>query len=194
MYRFWLIRASSSAICAGGMTKSTIPVAAALRGIDGELKEIFSLLLRGTGVDFSHYKEPTMRRRIARRMVVHRFAELPAYVAFLRQHPEEIKELFRDALINVTSFFRDPAAFTALVTHLSAVIQKKEFDKNSFRAWIPGCSTGEEVYSLAVCVQELCERAGIRPTLQFFGTDIDEGALAVARAGLYPERTAGDLE
>jgi two-component system, chemotaxis family, CheB/CheR fusion protein len=160
---------------------------------DGELKEIFSLLLRGTGVDFSHYKEPTIRRRIARRMVVHRFAELPPYVAFLRQHPEEVKELFRDALINVTSFFRDPAAFTALVTQLSALIQKKEFDKNSLRAWIPGCSTGEEVYSLAICVQELCERTGIRPILQFFGTDIDEGALAVARAGLCPERILQEI-
>jgi two-component system, chemotaxis family, CheB/CheR fusion protein len=112
----------------------------------------------------------------------------------LRQHPEEVKELFRDALINVTSFFRDPAAFTALVTQLSALIQKKEFDKNSLRAWIPGCSTGEEVYSLAICVQELCERTGIRPILQFFGTDIDEGALAVARAGLSRAYSAGDLE
>ncbi len=160
---------------------------------DRELKEIFALLLRTTGVDFAHYKAATMRRRIGRRLVVHRFTELSSYVTYLRQHPEELQELFRDVLINVTSFFRDPDAFTALAEQLSERLSSEQDRQNPFRAWIPGCSTGEEVYSLAIYVHELFERMGGVFDVQLFATDISERALATARAGVYPERIANEV-
>lgn len=160
---------------------------------EAELQEIFSLLFHSTGVDFSRYKQPTMRRRIARRMVVHRLTKLPEYVTILRQHPEESKELFRDVLINVTSFFRDPDAFAALAAQLSLSLPTKQLNGKPFRVWVAGCSTGEEVYSLAICLHELFEVAGLHPRLQLFGTDLSEGALAIARSGLYPERIQEEL-
>ena len=158
-----------------------------------ELAEIFALVSRDTGVDFSHYKEPTIRRRIGRRMVVRRLTTLGAYLAYLRMHTEEIQELFRDALINVTSFFRDPQAFSALADHLSRRIQAKQIPRDNFRAWVPGCSTGEEVYSLAICVREAFEALGARPQIQIFGTDISPGALSVARTGVYPDRIVNEM-
>jgi two-component system CheB/CheR fusion protein len=159
---------------------------------DGELKEIFSTLLKATGVDFSHYKQNTIRRRIGRRMIVHRFERLREYLDFLRLHPEEKSELYRDVLINVTSFFRDPEVFAGLARSLSTLTQKKEIG-NSFRVWVPGCSTGEELYSLAICVQEVFQTAGIDPSVQFFGTDISEGAIEIARSGVYPQRIAQEI-
>ena len=162
---------------------------------DAELKEIFALLLRTTGVDFTHYKTATMRRRIGRRLVVHRFTELGSYVAYLRQHPEELHELFRDVLINVTSFFRDPEAFAALTEQLAQRVRGERDPRTSFRAWVPGCSTGEEVYSLAICLHELLEQRqrGHGVDIQFFATDISERALATARAGVYPERLVNEI-
>jgi len=159
---------------------------------DGELKQIFSLLLRAFGVDFSHYKQTTLRRRIGRRIVVHRFEGLADYLNFVQKHPDELKELYRDLLINVTSFFRDPEAFTALARQLTALVQNKTIE-TSFRAWVPACSTGEEVYSLVICVQEIFEEAGIHPDVQFFGTDISAQALQTARAGIYPENILHDV-
>ncbi|MBV9404125.1 MAG: PAS domain-containing protein, partial [Acidobacteriaceae bacterium] len=160
---------------------------------DRELIEIFALLLRTTGVDFSHYKTATMRRRIGRRLVVHRFTELGAYLTYLRQHPDEVQELFRDVLINVTSFFRDPDAFTALIEQLAERLEPEKHLRSSFRAWVAGCSTGEEVYSLAICMHELLEQSQAGFDVQFFATDISERALATARAGLYPERIVSEV-
>ncbi|MBV8897179.1 MAG: PAS domain-containing protein [Acidobacteriaceae bacterium] len=160
---------------------------------DRELTEIFLLLLRTTGVDFSHYKTATMRRRIGRRLVVHRFTELSSYLVYLRQHPEEVQELFRDVLINVTAFFRDPDAFTAICKQLSQRVNSDKDRRASFRAWVPGCSTGEEVYSLAICLHELCEKVGAGFDIQFFATDISERALATARAGVYPARITAEI-
>jgi two-component system, chemotaxis family, CheB/CheR fusion protein len=153
---------------------------------DAELKQIFSLLLHAYGADFSGYKQTTLRRRIGRRMVIHHLDGLRDYLEFVQNHPDELKELYRNVLINVTSFFRDPEAFAALAGQLSARIGDETIG-NSFRVWVPGCSSGEEVYSLVICVQEIFERAGLRPNVQFFGTDISEQALETARAGVYPE-------
>lgn len=158
-----------------------------------ELREIFSLLLRTTGVDFTHYKTATMRRRIGRRLVVHRFTELYSYLGYLRQHPEELQELFRDVLINVTAFFRDPEAFKALCERLTQHLNAGKDRQSSFRAWVPGCSTGEEVYSLAICLHELFEQLGGGFNIQFFGTDISERSLAIARAGSYPQRITSEI-
>jgi two-component system, chemotaxis family, CheB/CheR fusion protein len=154
---------------------------------DGVLQQFFSLILRATGVDFSHYKQTTLRRRIGRRMIVHRCDSLPEYLKFVRKNPDELKELYRDFLINVTSFFRDPEAFDSLAEQLSSRVQPNQYE-HSFRAWIPGCSTGEEVYSLAILVRETFEKVGVVPHIQFFGTDISERALETARAGVYEER------
>jgi two-component system CheB/CheR fusion protein len=153
---------------------------------DGELNQIFSLLRRATEVDFSNYKETTLRRRLGRRMLVHHSEDLREYLAYVQQHPDELDKLYKDLLINVTSFFRDPDAFAALADQISANVDKGEI-KNSFRAWIPGCSTGEEVYSLAISVDEALEEKGLRLGMQFFGTDISEPALQMARSGVYTQ-------
>jgi two-component system, chemotaxis family, CheB/CheR fusion protein len=157
-----------------------------------ELRKIFSLVHRSTGVNFSHYKQTTTRRRIGRRMIVHRSQNLAEYVAYLERHPEEVQELYRDTLISVTHFFRDPDSFRALVAYLGDVIRSRE-PKDSIRVWVPGCATGEEVYSLAICLQEFFIQEGIRPALQLFGTDISELALGKARAGRYAESIAQDV-
>ena len=157
-----------------------------------ELRKIFTLVHKTTGVDFSHYKQTTTRRRIGRRMIVHRAHNLSEYLAYLEKHPEETQELYRDILISVTHFFRDPDAFRALVKYLSGTLRHEE-PRNSFRVWVPGCATGEEVYSLAITLQELFLQEGIGPTLQLFGTDISELALGKARTGLYPESIAQDV-
>jgi two-component system, chemotaxis family, CheB/CheR fusion protein len=155
---------------------------------EGELNQLLTLLLRATGVDFRHYKQTTFRRRISRRMLVHRSEDLQDYLAYVGQHPDEIEELYRDLLINVTSYFRDPEAFEALGNEISAIVKNEDL-QNSFRVWVPGCSTGEELYSLAICILDIFEEGGLRPTVQFFGTDISERALQVARGGMYPEHS-----
>jgi two-component system, chemotaxis family, CheB/CheR fusion protein len=155
---------------------------------EAELTQILSLLLRTTGVDFRHYKQTTFRRRVGRRMIVHHSENLRDYLAYVGQHPDEVDELYRDLLINVTSFFRDPEAFVALGDKISTLVKNKnEHIRSSFRVWAPACSTGEELYSLAMCALDVFEQEGLRPTLQFFGTDISERALQTARGGVYAE-------
>ena len=157
-----------------------------------ELQKIFLLVHSSTGVDFSHYKRSTAQRRIGRRMTVRRSRNVGEYLVYLKTHPEEIQDLYRDLLISVTHFFRDPEAFTALATCLRGVLKNKN-RKDSFRVWVPGCATGEEVYSLAICVDELFLQEGVRPALQIFGTDISELALGIARAGRYPGKIKGEV-
>ena len=151
-----------------------------------ELRRIFLLVHNATGVDFSHYKQTTARRRIARRMVVRRSGTIGEYFAYLETHASEVQELYQDLLVSVTQFFRDPEAFSALVTRLRPLLKSKE-GKDPIRVWVPGCATGEEVYSLAICLQELFLQERPQQTLQIFGTDISESALGTARAGWYPE-------
>jgi two-component system CheB/CheR fusion protein len=157
-----------------------------------ELPKLYSLLFRATGVDFSHYRQTTLRRRIGRRMLVHHSETVGQYVDYASQNPEELNELYQDLLINVTSFFRDPKAFLALGKQIEALIQAGRIT-SSFRAWVPGCSTGEEVYSLAICISGVFETAGIHPTIQLFGTDISESSLRAARAGQYGEGSLRDV-
>ncbi len=157
-----------------------------------ELRKIFLLVHRSTGVDFSQYKQTTTKRRIGRRMIVQRSQTLGEYLAYLERHPEEVQELYKDILISVTHFFRDPDSFQALAKHLSGMLRNRE-PKDSFRVWVPGCATGEEVYSLAICLQEIFLQEGVRPALQLFGTDISEWALGKARAARYPEGIQQDV-
>jgi two-component system CheB/CheR fusion protein len=159
---------------------------------NGELQRIFALLQSTTKVDFSHYKQNTIRRRIGRRMIVQRTPNVGAYARYLEKHPAESRELYRDLLISVTNFFRDTEAFEELRKVLSSTLTRRA-SREPFRAWVPGCATGEEVYSLAIMLRELLEQLQISVSLQLFGTDISDVALERARAGLYTANVAQDV-
>jgi two-component system, chemotaxis family, CheB/CheR fusion protein len=160
---------------------------------ENALKKIFILLRAQTSHDFSQYKPSTICRRIERRMAVHQIDSADAYVKFLQQTPVEVEALFRDLLIGVTSFFRDPEAFDAL----EALVIPKLFEGKPpgavIRAWSAGCSTGEEAYSIAILLHERSEKLKQAYKLQVFATDIDSRAIAVARAGVYPASVAENI-
>jgi two-component system, chemotaxis family, CheB/CheR fusion protein len=160
---------------------------------ENALKKVFILLRSQTGHDFSQYKPSTLQRRIDRRMAVHLIHSMEGYVKFLQRTPVEVEALFRDLLIGVTNFFRDTEAFQVLEEQ---GIPKLFLDKPAgsvIRVWCPGCSTGEEAYSIAILLQERIEAIKQGYTLQVFATDIDSRAVATARAGLYPASIAVDL-
>ncbi len=157
-----------------------------------DLDKICLILRAAVGVDFRLYKQATVLRRISRRMALHKITSLNKYALFLKQNRDEPQSLADDIFIHVTSFFRDPECFQALRKHVfSSWLLRKPRNGNPedepIRIWVAGCSTGEEVYSIAMCLlEELGERAS-RTKLQIFGTDIQERALAQARAGIYTE-------
>lgn len=155
------------------------------------LGNITSLLRAAVGHDFSHYKQSTLVRRIQRRMQVLQIDTVPAFIARLRQEPAQLHLLFRELLIGVTQFFRDPRAFEALGETVLPDLVASKRGIDPIRVWIAGCATGEEVYSIAILLKEEMERQGHMPKVQIFGTDIDESALAVARAGRYTAKMAG---
>jgi two-component system CheB/CheR fusion protein len=160
---------------------------------------IFSLLKRQTGHDFSSYKQSTVVRRIQRRMQVLQSPSVADYVERLRRDRDELARLFKDLLIGVTHFFRDPEAFEALATKVIPALRRGRDAKDIIRVWVPGCSTGEEAYSIAILMQEEMRRVQNPPRVQIFATDIDEAALDLARQGRYPEgiteqMSAGRLE
>ena len=156
---------------------------------DGEedLKRVFALLNANTAVDFSHYKPTTVRRRIGRRMMVLHIASLAEYARYATGHPGEIRELYRDLLISVTSFFRDSDVFQSLSKLLSSMLSEDTARRDAIRIWVPGCATGEEVYSLAICLNELLQEKQLALPVQLFGTDLSELALEHARRGIYSE-------
>jgi two-component system CheB/CheR fusion protein len=152
------------------------------------IDSIFSLLRRRTRHDFSLYKPSTLHRRIARRMAIHNLPTLADYVRFLRTNPQEIDLLFKELLIGVTSFFRDAAVWQHLLdTALPALLARRGSD-TKFRAWVAGCSTGEEAYTLAIAFAEALQRQPEHHgcTLQIFASDLSPDAIATARAGRYP--------
>ncbi len=161
--------------------------------VESLLKKIFILLRAQTGHDFSQYKPSTIGRRIERRMAVHQIAAMDGYVKFLQQTPAEVKALFEDMLIGVTSFFRDPAAFQALEDQVIPKLFENKSPDAMIRIWTPGCSTGEEAYSLAILLVERMELLKQSYTVQLFATDIDPQAIATARIGRYPAGIAADL-
>ena len=155
---------------------------------EGAYKAICSALRAESGVDFAKYKQPTLKRRIARRMVVKKMDSLEDYAHHLRTNPDEVRELFRDALIHLTGFFRDPACFQALRKKVLPKILQQLPPDVPVRVWVPGCSTGEEAYSIAICLQEaLAPSKRKTPLAQVFATDISEEAIVKARAGVYSE-------
>ena len=156
------------------------------------LQEILSYLFAQTGNDFSHYKRPTILRRVMRRLQVNSLVDLPQYEEFLRSHPGETAALLQDMLVSVTNFFRDPEAFIALRSHLNSLYREKE-SRQPLRVWVPGCATGEEPYSLMMILTEEAEAMGFRPEIQIFATDLNENALRIAREGYYPMSIAADV-
>ncbi|WPH16152.1 CheR family methyltransferase [Variovorax paradoxus] len=157
------------------------------------LQEVMGLLRNYTRHDFRHYKRATVLRRLERRLQVNRLADLPAYRDFLRSHPEEAAPLLQDMLISVTNFFRDADAFEALEREaLPALIEGKQ-PGEQVRAWVAGCATGEEAYSLSMLLREQVDRQSKPLDIQVFATDIDERAIAVARKGLYARGIAEDI-
>ncbi len=169
----------------------------AVRSLDmdaaaNDLRRIVGFLHARTGHDFASYKRPTVRRRVLRRMQVRRMTSLSAYAEYLKETPEEADDLFRDMLISVTHFFRDPEAFETLTTKAIAPIFD-DVGADGIRAWVAGCATGEEAYSLAILLKEEAERRKLKVPIQIFATDLDEGALGMAREGRYPNSIQAEM-
>ena len=152
---------------------------------ENALQKIFKLLRGSTGIDFTHYKHTTLKRRIMRRMALYRLERLEDYVTYLQDNPAEVEALFQDFLIHVTSFFRDPDAFQALKNQVFPSIMQNRTPDSPIRIWVAGCSTGEEVYSIAICLLEFLSDLQSLPTIQIFGTDISDFAIEKARAATY---------
>jgi len=164
-----------------------------LQGPEGQFAGIFLRVKRSTGVDFSHYKLSTLRRRILRRMVLNKMETVGAYVKRLEADPSEVEALYRDLLINVTSFFRDPETLEYLKSQILPEILKNHHSDLPIRVWVAGCATGEEAYSIAMLLLE-CQQSSERPpAVQIFASDLSKQAIQTARDGHYPENIAADV-
>lgn len=172
----------------------TVPdVGAAEPDAEPDLGQVLRLLQIQSGVDFTEYKFNTLYRRISRRMVLRQLNDLGKYTAFLQQNPGELEALYRDILINVTSFFRDPEVFDALKEKVfpRLIIERRQHDP--VRVWTIGCSTGEEAYSVAMAWAEFAGTNSTQVKLQVFATDLNETGVTTARTGVYPKDIAQDL-
>ena len=159
------------------------------------IEQIFLLIRSRTGHDFSLYKKNSIIRRIERRMSIHQIEKLSEYQRYLRNNQQEIDLLFKELLIGVTSFFRDPAAFELLKKKYLPALIKRIPKGATIRAWVPGCSTGEEAYSIAIVIQECLEKVKLKGNhkVQIFATDIDNDTIEKARKGLFPAGIAADV-
>ena len=170
-----------------------------IRGLVGsDLDALFGLLRESTGVDFTNYKHTTLQRRIRRRMAVHKIEKLKDYLRFIGKKPEELDELYRDLLIHVTGFFREPESFLALRKHVYPKLFEGREPDNPIRVWVAGCSTGEEAYSIAITLLEYLwshtrNISQAAMSIQIFATDISETALDSARAGMYTEGAVAEI-
>ncbi len=157
------------------------------------LAPVLGFLREVKGHDFSQYKTKTIMRRIGRRLAVHNMTDIAEYARFLSSNPAEAAILFQEFLIRVTSFFRDPAAFEVLAKDVIAPLVDDSEPGHTLRIWVPGCSTGEEAYSIAMLLDEHRTNRSDAPRIQIFATDIDTAALDIARAGFYPSSIASDV-
>ena len=159
------------------------------------LEKAIILLRTHTGHDFSLYKKNTFYRRIERRMGIHQITKIADYVRYLQENSQELDLLFKELFIGVTSFFRDPACWEELRKRILPALIASRPDGHVLRAWVPGCSTGEEAYSLAMVFKEVIEKLKSRKrvTLQVFATDLDKDAIDKARQGVYPENISADV-
>ncbi len=157
------------------------------------MQKILLLIRKKTGHDFSLYKQNTIRRGIERRMALHQMEQIAEFLRYLEQNENEIESLFKELLINVTRFFRDPEAFGALAMNaIPDLLEHKSHDA-PFRIWVPGCSTGEEAYSLAILLIEAMEKQKKTVVLQIFASDIDMEAIDAGRSAIYPESISTDV-
>ncbi len=159
------------------------------------LEKIIILLRTHTGNDFSLYKKNTVYRRIERRMGIHKIDEISSYVHFLQENPKEVHILFKELMIGVTNFFRDSQVWDKLKDKVIPALIEKIEPNTQLRAWVPGCSTGEEAYSLAIVFREVIEKKfpnkGL--SMQIFASDLDDDAIRIARKGLFTENIATDV-
>lgn len=169
------------------------PAAAIAPQESDDIEKILILLRSQTGHDFSYYKPTTIVRRIKRRMAVNQLERMDDYLRFVRERPKEADTLFRELLIGVTNFFRDPDAFAALGEQAIRPIVAAKSRSTPIRVWVPGCSTGEEAYSIAILFKEYLEDTQQDRKIQIFATDIDANAIESARPGIYPESIAADV-
>ncbi|MGB3135267.1 MAG: chemotaxis protein CheB [Nodosilinea sp.] len=149
------------------------------------LAAIFALLKAASRVDFSQYKPTTLKRRILRRMALHRLEEFDRYYQYLRENPAEVQALYQEILISVTGFFRDAGAFECLKQQVFPALLRDRAADLPLRFWVAGCSTGEEAYSIAMCLMEFLAHHPYKPPIQIFATDVSEAAIEVARTGIY---------
>jgi len=148
-------------------------------------KQILTVLRVRRGVDFTYYKQNTLKRRIIRRMALNKIEKPADYLGFLRENKSEQDALYNDMLISVTNFFRDTQSFEVLCSTILPELLRKKADMESLRIWIAGCATGEEAYSIAICLQEQLGDKAAAMKIQIFATDISETAISKARSGLY---------
>ncbi len=172
-----------------GSPAAAVPAAAT--ALASGLKKTLLLLRTATGHDFSQYKPSTIRRRVERRMAQHGIPDAEAYARYLREHPDEIQPLFRQLLINVISFFRDPQAFALLKAEVLEPMIAARSSADALRIWVAGCASGEEAYSIAIVLRELMDEMDRDLAIQLYSTDIDDDA--IASAGLYPPNIAQDV-
>ena len=164
-----------------------------LQELDKDVIERILDNLKALGIDFVGYKRSTVSRRILRRMAINKLSKLNDYADFLCQHPEEAAALNEDMLIKVTSFFRDPGAFDALKLTVYPTIVQGKGEENPVRIWVPGCATGQEVYSIAMSLLDFLRAQGKSVPIQVFGTDISEQAINKARSGLFTRAEVAEL-
>jgi len=163
------------------------------RGGESQLGRILALVRAATGVDFRGYKRGTIQRRIARRMILQRHHDLGAYRSDLESNRSELLALYEDVLISVTGFFRDPETFQALENEVLPRLLHERKNDLPLRVWVPGCSTGEEVYSIAMCLVESISTSPTPVPIQIFGTDLSERGITIARTATYPENRVAKL-
>jgi two-component system CheB/CheR fusion protein len=156
------------------------------------MQKILLIMRNHTKHDFSQYKEATIQRRIERRMNVNHVQSLTEYLNHIQEHPEEAHALLKDILINVTGFFRDPEAFDSLKTRVLKLIAQRPAG-DPLRIWVPGCSSGEEAYSVAIIYRECLDELGRDTSIQIFATDADDDAIEIARGGDYPLGISADV-
>lgn len=174
---------------------TAIPKPAHKEKVESSLEKIVILLREQTGNDFTLYKQSTIQRRIERRMSLHQIDRVGTYVRYLQENPQELDLLFKELLIGVTSFFRDPAAWEQLKGAILTGILAQRPAGQTLRAWVAGCSTGEEAYSLAIIFKEALDQLQPKEKyfLQIFATDLDRDAVDRARQGVFPANIAADV-
>jgi two-component system CheB/CheR fusion protein len=185
-----LVRIASHPLVDGGKGKRPAEL---IKADEGQWAKVFKLLRQAGGVDFTYYKQPTIQRRLQRRMVLHKTTSVGEYLRLLQANPAEVKALYQDLLIHVTRFFRDPESFEVLTTRVFPQVAKAAGDESPIRIWVPGCSTGEEPYSIAIALLEFLGDKAAAVPIQVFATDVSDTAVEQARAGVYPDNIAADV-